>query len=212
MCGLCSARTPGHCEALSTLPDLRMRQSLTAVNSCMKSSCGGQVSTLARMAPKQMTCACQLAPRLINLPLRPLPCGRDSRQPCSQRCGCGMDSPSLRSSRMSQCAQRITPLEAYDDTPVVLQFPIVARRLASFDLEEGEDAQQTPLDRARLQHRNRCCPNCRRITVDPVELDNALLNRRGVSIPGSATVVGFVCRSCKHEWHTERLRVIASAE
>lgn len=106
---------------------------------------------------------------------------------------------------MSQTAQCSAPV---DGSPVILQHPIVARRLASFEGEERTDVRQTPLKRARLERDNRCCPSCRRVTVQLIELDDALLNRWGVSIPGSATVVGFACGSCGHEWAPPELRVL----
>ena len=101
---------------------------------------------------------------------------------------------------MSQTASCSAPVESCNGSPVILQHPVVARRLASFELEECACDRQTPLARARLEHQNRCCPNCRRVTVHPVELDDGLLNRWGMTIPASATVVGFCCRSCGHEW------------
>lgn len=113
---------------------------------------------------------------------------------------------------MSQTASCSAPVESCNGSPVILQHPVVARRLASFELEECACDRQTPLARARLEHQNRCCPNCRRVTVHPVELDDGLLNRWGMTIPASATVVGFWCRSCGHEWTPQRLAVVSTAE
>lgn len=54
--------------------------------------------------------------------------------------------------------------------------------------------------RARLIFANRCCPRCDRPQVNPVELDDALYNRSGLPIPGTASLVGFHCQDCNHGW------------
>jgi hypothetical protein len=113
---------------------------------------------------------------------------------------------------MSQLAQCSASVESVDGHPVVLQYPVVARRLASFEFDDHAAPRQSPVARARLEHHNRCCRNCRRATVEPIELEDALLDRRGLTIPGTATVVGFYCRSCGHEWAPHQLRVVAAAE
>ena len=58
--------------------------------------------------------------------------------------------------------------------------------------------------RARLWNSNQACPCCRRATVEPVELEDGLLNAKAEPIPGTATIVGFNCSSCGHEWATIR--------
>lgn len=58
----------------------------------------------------------------------------------------------------------------------------------------------SPLQRARLWQLNQTCPCCRRITVEPIELDDALFDRRNEPIPGSATLTGFACESCGYQW------------
>jgi len=58
--------------------------------------------------------------------------------------------------------------------------------------------------RARLWNSNQTCPCCRRVTVEPVELEDGLLNAKADAIPGTATIVGFNCSSCGHEWATIR--------
>ncbi|HVJ67185.1 MAG TPA: hypothetical protein VM510_04320 [Caulifigura sp.] len=58
--------------------------------------------------------------------------------------------------------------------------------------------------RARLWNSNQACPCCRRATVEPVELEDGLLNAKSELIPGTATIVGFNCSSCGHEWATIR--------
>lgn len=64
--------------------------------------------------------------------------------------------------------------------------------------------QQNVVHRARLLYQNSTCPTCGRATVDPIELDDALLNRSGLPIPGTASVVGFSCSACRHHWSTDR--------
>jgi hypothetical protein len=54
--------------------------------------------------------------------------------------------------------------------------------------------------RARKIHQNQCCQFCRSAAVDPVELQDALLNRNRLPIPGTATLVGFHCNACGYEW------------
>jgi hypothetical protein len=113
---------------------------------------------------------------------------------------------------MSQVAQRSAPVETVDADPIILSYPIVAFRLASFAFDDDPEPRQTPVARARLEHNNRNCPNCRRITVQPVELDDALLNRRGEEIPNTATVVAFYCTTCSHEWSPRQLRLVFGDE
>ncbi|MBX3443281.1 MAG: hypothetical protein KF774_12825 [Planctomyces sp.] len=61
-------------------------------------------------------------------------------------------------------------------------------------------SQVSAVQRARLWQRNQACPCCHRITVEPVELEDALLDRKNEPIPGTATVVGFCCESCGTRW------------
>lgn len=60
--------------------------------------------------------------------------------------------------------------------------------------------QQDIVNRARLLHRNATCPTCGRAMVEPIELDDGLLNRSGRPIPGTASVSGFACGACTHRW------------
>lgn len=57
-----------------------------------------------------------------------------------------------------------------------------------------------PLSRAQLIHANQQCPHCQHPVVEPVELQDALLNRNRMPIPGTATLVGFHCDRCHAEW------------
>jgi hypothetical protein len=56
------------------------------------------------------------------------------------------------------------------------------------------------VERARVLFANRHCPVCRYPVVIPIELDDAVINRCGQPIPGTATLVGFRCRGCRAEW------------
>jgi predicted RNA-binding Zn-ribbon protein involved in translation (DUF1610 family) len=80
-----------------------------------------------------------------------------------------------------------------DDSPRILSFALFAARVKSdhiFDV----------VTRAKLEHHNRVCPACGRVTVQPIELDDPLLNRNGAVIPRTATLAGFSCRTCGHSW------------
>jgi hypothetical protein len=61
-------------------------------------------------------------------------------------------------------------------------------------------ARSSAVQRARLWSLNQSCPCCQRITVEPIELDDALFDRKNEPIPGTATVVGFCCESCGAQW------------
>jgi hypothetical protein len=56
------------------------------------------------------------------------------------------------------------------------------------------------LIRAQLLRDNRSCPCCTHPIVEPIELNDARVNRSGLPIPGTATLVGFHCDGCDHEW------------
>ncbi|HVJ87133.1 MAG TPA: hypothetical protein VM452_15870 [Caulifigura sp.] len=71
-------------------------------------------------------------------------------------------------------------------------------------LKEHFSSGPSVLRRARLWNSNQTCPCCRRATVEPVELEDGLLNAKAEPISGTATIVGFNCSSCGHEWATIR--------
>lgn len=54
--------------------------------------------------------------------------------------------------------------------------------------------------RARTLFENRSCPRCQYPVVEPIELADGFLNRNGMTVPGTATLVGFRCRGCRCEW------------
>ncbi|HUG93376.1 MAG TPA: hypothetical protein VML55_21235 [Planctomycetaceae bacterium] len=90
------------------------------------------------------------------------------------------------SNRLSGCA----------DGPVILSFPATYARLRRGSLAN-------PVARARILHKNRCCPGCRHAIVEPLELNDSLFNRSNLPIPGTATLVGFYCGKCHREWPAE---------
>lgn len=57
------------------------------------------------------------------------------------------------------------------------------------------------VDRARILHENSECPDCGRATVQPLELNDALISPRSrLPVPGTATIIGFHCEECGCEW------------
>jgi len=58
--------------------------------------------------------------------------------------------------------------------------------------------------RARMRFANQCCPGCRRATVAPLELNDSEFDRNGRAIPGTATIIGFNCERCGHQWSANR--------
>jgi hypothetical protein len=69
--------------------------------------------------------------------------------------------------------------------------------ISQFKLPEGREAL---LSRARTLHRNRCCPNCRRGGVVPVDLGDGDDRHQAMPVPGTSTLVGFYCDGCGAEW------------
>lgn len=113
-------------------------------------------------------------------------------------------------SRIAHCRA----VDSDDALPIILQHPLVAQRLTSYRFDFDDEPRQTPVARAKLEHDNCKCPSCRRMTVRTIQRDDALLDRRGLEIPGTATIVGFYCTTCRHEWLPEapRLRVVVGEE
>jgi hypothetical protein len=69
--------------------------------------------------------------------------------------------------------------------------------IAEYQPLAGRDAL---LRRARTLHRNRCCPNCRRGGVIPVDLGDGDNRHSAMPVPGTSTLVGFYCDACGAEW------------
>jgi hypothetical protein len=57
-----------------------------------------------------------------------------------------------------------------------------------------------PLARARVLYDNRCCPQCRRARVIPLDLCDGDDRNAAMPVPGSSTLVGFFCDACGAEW------------
>ncbi len=82
---------------------------------------------------------------------------------------------------------------ASEDGPVILAFPRIAGRIQP-------SSQRELLNRARILHENRCCPECGRAAVVPVDAEPVQAYRDQTPVPGSGTLIGFACDSCGHEW------------
>jgi hypothetical protein len=54
--------------------------------------------------------------------------------------------------------------------------------------------------RAQRLNSNQTCPDCTRAGVLPLVLNDGRIDGSGRLVPGSATLVGFRCDSCSHEW------------
>lgn len=80
-----------------------------------------------------------------------------------------------------------------DAEPEILSLHSIVDRFRNLSVMEV-------LARTRVMYQNKRCRCCHRPTVEPVEQDDALLNRNRMPIPGSATLVGFHCQYCRHQW------------
>jgi hypothetical protein len=94
---------------------------------------------------------------------------------------------------MSQLLDAPAVSEAFDEEPQILSF-------SSFAPHFSRPVHSEVQDRARIEFHNRCCPLCRRATVESIELRDGLVGRNGAMIPGTGTLVGFSCNACGHEW------------
>jgi len=56
------------------------------------------------------------------------------------------------------------------------------------------------VQRAQAIFENRQCPDCQHPAVELLEMDDAVLNRKGFPIPGTATLLGFHCDCCGKNW------------
>ncbi len=83
---------------------------------------------------------------------------------------------------------------AVAEYPMILPFP--RRTLVGEKTAERMDV----ITRARILFENRCCRHCHYPVVEPMELDDGLVNSTGLEIPGTATLVGFQCHACDASW------------
>lgn len=86
----------------------------------------------------------------------------------------------------------LAQLSLLTDEPSILPFERQSR--------DHESGAFHVVHRARTLYENRCCKACRYPVVEPIELADGVRNRKGMVIPGTATLVGFRCRGCKSEW------------
>jgi hypothetical protein len=96
-------------------------------------------------------------------------------------------------SPMRQLSLYSPPAQVEDDEPRIYSF-------ADYQGRAQAGRMVDLLARVRVESQNRQCPCCRRAAVEPLELSDALRNRNGARIPGTATIVAFRCNGCRHEW------------
>lgn len=94
-----------------------------------------------------------------------------------------------------ECA---TVSTAVTDEPRIIQFP--RPRYLSSRITNDETPRLDVISRARLLFANRQCRHCGHPIVEALELDDAQVNRQGLEIPGTATIIGFHCHACDAEW------------
>lgn len=106
-----------------------------------------------------------------------------------------VDRPELRLWSDATGLALLSDEDAVDDDggPMIVQFrrPVVGHRAQT---------QEQLLTRAKIVHRNRCCRYCDSPSVVPMQRNDAVMNRNGMPIPGTATLIGFRCRRCSVEW------------
>jgi hypothetical protein len=85
--------------------------------------------------------------------------------------------------------------EAAMSRPGILPFPSLRR-----EIKLGSAPAMDVVTRARVLFSNRTCQECRYPVVEPIELADSTMNRSGLAIPGTATLIGFRCCGCQHEW------------
>jgi len=88
-----------------------------------------------------------------------------------------------------------------DDDEAILDAPAILPFQAERSLRQW---RSDVIARAQALYENRTCPECDYPVVMPIELGDAIRNRNGLPIPGTATLVGFRCRGCGCEWSVNR--------
>ena len=83
------------------------------------------------------------------------------------------------------------------EAPVIVSFP---RHSTAVRSARSAPPKLDVVARARALFENRRCRHCGYPVVQPLELDDALVNQSGLEIPGTATLEGFRCCSCDAEW------------
>ena len=88
----------------------------------------------------------------------------------------------------------------HDRFPATIPFESASRRPTPNRLFRPSTTDDV-ISRARAMHANQSCPHCHHATVEPIELGDAIISPRNHRpIPGTATIVGFHCHSCRNEW------------
>ena len=85
-------------------------------------------------------------------------------------------------------------------TPDDMIIPFQTYRVENPSRPASGSSMMSVLVRAQVIRENHECPSCGHPVVGPIELNDASLNRNGMPIPGTATLVGFHCCSCDREW------------
>jgi hypothetical protein len=80
------------------------------------------------------------------------------------------------------------------EEPRILPFPS-RRTFLSTDVPKLDI-----VTRARTLYENRTCRQCGYAVVEPIQLSDSLVNKSGLAIPGTATLIGFRCCGCESEW------------
>ncbi len=95
------------------------------------------------------------------------------------------------------------PTEDDSETPVVETREILPFDRGTTRIISGRVSPKRvrALNRARILFENQKCAYCGKATVEPLELDDAVVSRKNNRpIPGTASIVGFHCHSCNQEW------------
>ena len=115
---------------------------------------------------------------------------------------------------MSQVAQLHAPVETVERRSDHSQVP--GRRLAAdvADLRrDGAEPRQSAIAAPGWSITTGAARSCRRITVQPVELDDALLEPQGgARFPARRPIVGFYCTTCRHEWSPRATALVTADE
>ncbi len=103
-----------------------------------------------------------------------------------------------------------------DATDAVIEFGDRTTRAQRSDFSHDADGQlraaRSPYawavvirERARDIYHNRVCPACRRAAAVPLCLRDGVCDPNGRVNPFTATLVGFRCLQCDHEWPASRI-------
>ena len=87
-----------------------------------------------------------------------------------------------------------------EEAPPVSLFSGEEPSILPFAVSSAPRNRLDVISRARALFNNRACSACGYPVVEPIELADGISNRNGITIPGTATLVGFRCCGCKNEW------------